>query len=516
MTVFHWDNHRCIASFAFNPGEAGLDKFSTYLRATENTPVRLLVDLIEEDFNKETIPHVGAKDRKAIINRLVDRHYRKSRDFVNYRVIGREDTGRKDDIILYSVLSNPSILDPWLRVMEEQGTSLCGIWSLPLLTHRLYRHLDIYTPNAIVVSQQVPSNLRQTFLKNGRFESSRSAVVNLEEATIGEYIATEVEQTIRFLSNQRNIGFDEKIEIHIICRQQDIAQIQNHCHDGTLRTFKYHNIEEIHVKLGSNHDNAEYCNSLYSYLCSRYKLPVGHYGNRKLFENYYSQLSSIALYVSSIVLLLTSIIFSFYYYSNSLTLDEETITLNAQTSGINRDYEKQLAGIESKLSQAQIMSSSVDFYEKVQSTRSIAPQNLMTDVSRTLSPVNLQSTQITGFSWKPGQALSVNPLPGRIAVKKPRGIDYSSDKPVHHVVSLSGNLDQNDASALQLHSQLNLLVKQLNKNEHLSELRITRQPVDPRSDSQIQNEHGFENNISVKPSDASGFELEFIMQGRSI
>lgn len=212
LTVFHWQNNECIATYAFNPGEEGIDKFQTYLKATANTPVRILVDLIEEDFKKETIPHVGAADRKAIVRRLIDRQYRKSKDYVQYKVLEREKTGRKDDVLLYSVLSNPEILEPWLKPMQATGTAISGIWSLPLLSPKLFKKLNTQAKNVLLVSQQVPSNLRQTFIRNGRFESSRSAVVNLDDAPIGEYISSEVEQTIRFLSNQRHIGFDEKLK----------------------------------------------------------------------------------------------------------------------------------------------------------------------------------------------------------------------------------------------------------------------------------------------------------------
>lgn len=256
LTIFHWKNEKCVATYVFNPGEEGLDKFRTYLHATVNTPVRILVDLIEEDFNKETIPHVGPADRKSIVSRLVDRQYRKSKDYVHYKVVDREQSGRKDDILLYSVLSNPEILEPWIKPMQEAGTAISGIWSLPLLTNKLFNKIESKTNNILLVSQQVPSNLRQTFLKDGAFESSRSAVVNLDDASIGEYISTEVEQTIRFLSNQRHIGFDEKIEIHIICRDEDLTNIQSHCIDSSLRTFHYHNLAEIDSKLGCDTQSA--------------------------------------------------------------------------------------------------------------------------------------------------------------------------------------------------------------------------------------------------------------------
>ena len=73
LTVFHWVNGKYVDSYAFNPVEEGFAEFKAYLDTTEKKPIRLLVDVIEEDFKKEKIPHVSSKDQKAILKRIIER-----------------------------------------------------------------------------------------------------------------------------------------------------------------------------------------------------------------------------------------------------------------------------------------------------------------------------------------------------------------------------------------------------------------------------------------------------------
>jgi len=57
MTVFHWSGGKFAGSYYFEPTEQGRGEFLQYLQKTPALPGRILVDVIEEDFRIETIPH---------------------------------------------------------------------------------------------------------------------------------------------------------------------------------------------------------------------------------------------------------------------------------------------------------------------------------------------------------------------------------------------------------------------------------------------------------------------------
>jgi len=512
LTVFHWQHNECIASYSFNPGEEGLDKFSTYLRSTENTPVRILVDLIEEDFKKESIPHVGTADRKAIVSRIIDRQYRKNTDFATFKVVDREKSGRKDDIILYSVLSNPEILDPWLARINDVGIAVSGIWSLPLLTPKLFNNLKIKSNNVLLVSQQVPSNLRQTFIKNGKFESSRSAVVNLEDASIGEYISTEVEQTIRFLSNQRHIGFDEQIEIHILCRKADIAEIQSKCIDTSLRVFHYHELKELEKHLNCNIQSAEYTNGIYSYVCANQIVPIGDYGNKQTFIKYYEQLSSKALYVLSVILLLSATILSFSFVSESIIQDEESLTLRKQAEVIDNNYQKKLASMEPRLKLAESMQSTVLLVENIKSSRNVSPLSFMNYISRIMRHPDMRTIEITALSWKQNQSQKF-PVTNKRKSSKQK-IDYGKESAINQLATISGYIPVSKYGLKKSVAKVNLLVQKLEDHQLILKTNIKRLPIDARPEASINMEVQKPEKLNNSTDKQNGqFEIELIMLG---
>ena len=271
LTVLHWKGKELVGSFSFESTRSGLDSFRQYLIQTINIPGKFLVDVIEEDFRNEKIPHVGHNDRKSVINRLIDRYYRSSQDYCYSEIIGRVKSGRKDDIVFIAAMTNPQIVQPWLSVLDECEVPLSGIWTLPLISKKLLKTLKATTGVVLLVSQQVNSNVRQTLFRNGKLISSRQSIINQDISDIsdiGKFAAPEVNRTIEFLRVQNLVASDEIINLHILGSNEQLQSLQRFFKDneqsGNKQTVTIHSVEDIQNKLSLKGITTKFSDNIFS------------------------------------------------------------------------------------------------------------------------------------------------------------------------------------------------------------------------------------------------------------
>ena len=140
LTATLWDGSTLLPSVTFDNYASGWAKFAEYLDAHAETPTFLITDLIEEDFQRESIPHVFGKAKKALIDRRLNNLYRDTR----YRSAvqqGREKDGRRDDKMLFSALTNEPLIKPWTDALNSKNIHLTGVYSVALLSGLIYKKL---------------------------------------------------------------------------------------------------------------------------------------------------------------------------------------------------------------------------------------------------------------------------------------------------------------------------------------------------------------------------------------
>ncbi|MDH5473437.1 MAG: hypothetical protein OEY61_11325 [Gammaproteobacteria bacterium] len=515
LTIFHWAKNRFIASYAFNPDEEGMIDFYDYLCTTDNYPARILVDVIEESFAIEKIPHVGYADRLAIVKRLVEKRNRESTDYSYFKVVGRETSGRKDDNVLLSVMTNPGLLEPWLKQIEKAGIAISGIWSLPLITEKLIAKMGLTSGNVLLVSQQVPSNLRQSFFQNGQFKISRSAGINLYEAPLGEYIVEEAEQSARYLSNHRFIGFDERINVHVICNEKDESSIKSKCSDTPLLTYHYHYVGEIEEVVGCDDIHEEYCNGLFSSLCKDELITRSHYGPKNLFKFYYQQLLENTLRAVSIMAAIISIILGISFIADTSSIKDEITILDKNTNAMELAYKSQLQQLEPELKKSEPMMSSVLLYEKILESKNIAPQNFIAEASKILTSIGMNDITITEIKWGRSQAVPKSPV-RRGAKNKDVEINYSQNVEIKHKVNLTGYVHGASRDKKAAAKKIRLIQNAFSKDKQFEQVNIVEMSLDLRPEKYVEDESG-SGHVSASEDAKDGmFELEMLMKGQSI
>ncbi|MDM8557883.1 hypothetical protein [Candidatus Parabeggiatoa sp. HSG14] len=195
-------------------GEA---EFAAYLKHDPKTPISWLVDTTQEEYQTVLIPHVLGKDRRDLMNHKRKRMFEHA--IYNYGVVqGREAEGRRDDRVLFTALSNPSFLQPWLDLIASYKVPLVGIYSMPLLSQCLLKYLPKAPYTLLVghtpqISSLSPAGLRQSFFINQKLQFSRLIPLDTKNPQeYANYVLKQIVATHHFLDNTQILPETKRTE----------------------------------------------------------------------------------------------------------------------------------------------------------------------------------------------------------------------------------------------------------------------------------------------------------------
>jgi hypothetical protein len=241
---------RIVARREFAVSGAGAAAFEAYLANLRDTPTHLFTDLAEEDFRLDTIPHVGARDRDAILNRKLAQIFRNT-PFRHALPQGRETEGRRDDRVFYTAITNAELLRPWLEMMERLHVPLEGIYSAAVFSGTLLEELDLLFAHTLLVTFTPGDAMRQSYFRDREIKFSRLTPIDLEEGqSLGTMIAEETTRTWQYLDSLRNFGADDRLEVCILVHPGDKRVIEPELRDFAQLRYHLLDIEEVALKLG--------------------------------------------------------------------------------------------------------------------------------------------------------------------------------------------------------------------------------------------------------------------------
>jgi hypothetical protein len=233
---------RCEHTFEVDEeGQAG---FLNWAAQHESTMVQLLVDLPDEGFHQETLPHVVGEDRKALLTRKLNQHFFGT-PYSLVVSLGREKQGRRDENFLFAALTRPQALEPWLHAMHESGVAIVGIHSPALLLPRLLDRKTAAEPRLIIITQG-DGGLRQSYFEHGQLRFSRLkplATNNIEEAAVNAY--DEAVRIYQYLIGQRLISRGEKIPVLCIASPAHFDLLSRACVETDELSFSFSSLQTI-------------------------------------------------------------------------------------------------------------------------------------------------------------------------------------------------------------------------------------------------------------------------------
>jgi hypothetical protein len=222
-----WSNGKLTRCELLAPDESGIAAFTALLGTAGRLPLYVVADTVEEDYRFETLPHATGADRLSLIERKIRHYYRNTR-YVSTLFRGRIGDKRRDDRYLFSALTNPALIDPWLAAIAEYGSPIAGIYLAPMLTAGIMAKLKLTQPRVLIAAPH-RSGLRLTFYKDGQFCSSRLTRViprDVDDAT--RMLATELSNTRLYLSTMHLDAIDETLNVVFLDRNDRLAAAAAH------------------------------------------------------------------------------------------------------------------------------------------------------------------------------------------------------------------------------------------------------------------------------------------------
>lgn len=212
---------KIVTQHEFLVSPDGQESFAEFLK-TEKYPTYMLVDLIEEDFRHETVPHLMGRSRRVLMERKFEQFYRGT-PFNQATLLQRQKTGRRDDDMLFSALTNPAIIKPWLDIMLAQQTPLAAIYSVPQISAPLVK--DHSSNHLLLISWEKSAGLRQTYFRDHRLQISRLTPI-YANLTFQNAVVNELTRTYQYLKSLSLLPPGQTLDVRLLSNSHDLIELQ--------------------------------------------------------------------------------------------------------------------------------------------------------------------------------------------------------------------------------------------------------------------------------------------------
>jgi hypothetical protein len=272
--AYAWDSGKLSEVHYFTNDSDGREQFSTYLQQHKE-PALLLIDVIEEDFRHESVPHLIGGNRHALIERKFEQFYRNTQ-FRQAKVLHRQADGRRDDEMLFSALTNPQRISPWLDTLLSNGTPLIGIHSLPNISTPLLKDID--SDHVLLLSWEKHAGLRQTYFNNKRLHFSRLTPIS-DHSSFSETVVAETPRTQQYLKSLSLPPPGETLDVYVICHANDMPALKASLPSSLDLRYSFLDIQTLgtRIKAKTSYQDSD-ATTLFLHLLAA-KPPVSHYAN---------------------------------------------------------------------------------------------------------------------------------------------------------------------------------------------------------------------------------------------
>ena len=402
----------------------GREEFASFLKSVK-CPVYLLTDLIEEDFRHELVPHLIGRKRSALLNRKFDQYYRGT-PFRQATLLHRQKTGRRDDDILFSALTNPTLITNWVNIILAQQIQLAGIYSVPQISAPLVKNNP--SDHILLVTWEKYSGLRQTYFSNHHLQISRLTPVHAD-LTFHDAVVNELARTFQYLKSLSLLPPDQTLDVLILCHSDDRKELQGKMSETADMRYILEDISDVgkQLKLDYHFSDSDASQIFLHQLAAH--PPKSNYANAA--HTHFHSLGRLrtALYLASGLLLIGVILWSADKILKSREEAKEAAELKAEAQQTLKEVLQITSAFPNTYAPAGDMKAGVSVMRKL-NQYSPAPLDIMRPVSASLD--RHPQIQLDELSWEmsanePVASNTLADVPAQVIILKGRMVDFAND-----------------------------------------------------------------------------------------
>lgn len=359
-----WRAGRTLDAQSFNVDVAGQIAFAQYVKRLSRLRVYFLVDLIEEDFRLDTIPHARGTDRRQMLDRKLGQMYRAT-PFRHAVVLEREAAGRRDDRVLYTSITNPELLTPWLEIIDSVRAPLVGIYSAPLLSARLLKPLSQIAKHELLVTLHQGNQLRQSYTHLNKTKFSRMTSLG-SQFTVNPIaaIGDEIHKTWNYLEGLRYFESGDSLHVCIVGNPNEVTGTIDMLPRQPGLEYEFFDITKAARAIGLSqplsNSNAEW---LLLHLLGRHP-PANHFARQELtHRSLIWRLKQTAFGAGAAALLVGASLGSANLIDGRITAAHVNQIRN-DTRRIEQERQEIMQGLPTSSVAADVMGNTVDFYNQ--------------------------------------------------------------------------------------------------------------------------------------------------------
>ncbi|MBT6277325.1 MAG: hypothetical protein HOI95_24735 [Chromatiales bacterium] len=478
---------------SFPANDDGLRSFAQYLLGAPGIPSYLLVDLVEEEFREETVPHVFGSDRRALLRNRQSRLFRDSR-YSGAIIQGRETTGRRDDVVLFTALIRPELLAPWLSQITKAKVPLGGIYSVPVLSPTILSTLKLETSEVLLVTLQESGGLRQSYIRNGQLKVSRLAMApRLDPGQHARYILSEIATLRRYLNSLRMFETGASMDVVILAGRSLLKDLQREAGESVDVHLHVLDLNDV----GNGHGlrtpiNSSYADALFAHILAR-GTPSNYYGRPEDTRYITHHRARTLMSAASVVMLLGSITYSGFQLIGSVLIHREAQIIAQQAGFYEARYERgkealgevyQKAGLPATDAQPLELKQAVELVEAVADYKA-DPWPLMLVVSGGLNL--FESLRIERIDWgvstDPDAEVSDNGgiVPSTNDFRTTSAAVSRKHGEYFQLAHVKGRIDPFSGDYRDALERVNRFVNELGELEAVHDVQLTELPFDASS-----------------------------------